>query len=79
MVAAPLSTIDMATPSGDQVEIEYRSEDEIIAGKYTYFDNVTAWNPVFDVTPADLVDAIVTEKGVVLAPDKNKLQKLFSL
>ena len=79
MVAAPLSTIDMATPSGDQVEIEYRSEDEIIAGKYTDFDNVTAWNPVFDVTPADLVDAIVTEKGVVSAPDKNKLQKLFSL
>ena len=79
MVAAPLSTIDMATASGDQVEIEYRSEDEIIAGKYTDFDNVTAWNPVFDVTPADLVDAIVTEKGVVSAPDKNKLQKLFSL
>ena len=79
MVAAPLSTIDMATPSGDQVEIEYRSEDEIIAGKYTDFDNVTAWNPVFDVTPADLVDAIVTEKGVVPSPNKNKLQKLFSL
>ena len=79
MVAAPLSTIDMATPSGDQVEIEYRSEDEIIAGKYTDFDNVTAWNPVFDVTPADLVDAIVTEKGVVPSPNKNKLKKLFSL
>jgi methylthioribose-1-phosphate isomerase len=38
---------------------------------------VSAWNPVFDVTPASLIDAIVTERGVVLAPTAERLRSLF--
>lgn len=77
MVAAPLSTIDLATDSGDQVEIEQRQTGEILGGCYQDNDRVSAWNPVFDVTPAGLVDAIVTEKAVVLQPDKFKIKALF--
>ena len=78
MVAAPLSTIDMETPSGDLVEIEYRSEDEIIAGNYIDNNKVSAWNPVFDVTPAELVTAIVTERAVVHSPDEKKMKALVN-
>ncbi|MBC8212071.1 MAG: S-methyl-5-thioribose-1-phosphate isomerase [Gammaproteobacteria bacterium] len=77
MVAAPLNTIDMATESGDLVEIETRAASEILAQNYAGNDYVSAWNPVFDVTPAALVSAIVTEKGVVLQPDSAKMQALF--
>lgn len=77
MVAAPLSTIDLMTESGGQVVIEQRQTGEILGGSYQDNDRVSAWNPVFDVTPAGLVDAIVTEKTVVLRPDKMKIEALF--
>ncbi len=80
MVVAPTSTIDMRLGHGDQIPIELRSEDEImnyrcrrIAAK-----GAVGWNPAFDVTPADLVDAIVTEKGVVLEPTAKKMATLMS-
>lgn len=73
MVAAPLSTIDAATESGDLVAIEQRAEGEILGDYYRAEERVHAWNPVFDVTPAELVTAIVTEKGVILQPDKLKI------
>jgi methylthioribose-1-phosphate isomerase len=76
MVAAPLSTVDMQTPSGDKVEIETRAEREVLGDHYASSERVCAWNPVFDVTPAALVDAIVTEKGVVLQPDEEKMWAL---
>ena len=79
MVAAPTSTIDMDTPCGAEVEIENRAEDEILANNYASNENVSAWNPVFDVTPAKLVSVIVTEKGVVLQPDKGKMLSLMGL
>ena len=71
MVVAPSSTVDMDTASGDLIEIEERDAAELlgVAGSRTVADGIQAWNPVFDVTPASLIDAIVTEKGVVERPD----------
>jgi methylthioribose-1-phosphate isomerase len=79
MVVAPSSTVDMATASGDLIEIEERDAAELlgVAGSRTVADGIQAWNPVFDVTPASLIDAIVTEKGVVERPDTEKMQALF--
>ena len=79
MVVAPSSTIDMSTPGGADIEIELRSPDELLAyaGQRIAADGAQAWNPVFDVTPADLIDAIVTERGVVLDPDATRMAALF--
>ena len=79
MVVAPSSTVDMATASGAGIEIELRAPDELLgyAGTRTTADGVTAWNPVFDVTPAALIDAIVTERGVVEHPDAGRMMALF--
>lgn len=75
MVAAPLSTLDMALPDGRQVVIEERPASEILtlAGQPVAASGASAWNPVFDVTPAALVDYLVTEAGVIEAPDHDKL------
>jgi len=69
MVVAPTSTIDWNMASGDQIEIEQRNRNELLPACYSKEDSlVSAWNPVFDVTPAELISAIVTERGVVLNP-----------
>jgi len=75
MVAAPTSTIDMAMASGAGIPIEERAPEEVLscAGRRIGPEGVGAWNPVFDVTPAALVDAIVTERGVILSPNAEKL------
>ena len=75
MVAAPTSTIDMDMPSGDGIPIESRPKDEVLAvmGHRVAAEGADSWNPVFDVTPASLVDAIVTEKGVVEQPTTDKI------
>lgn len=75
MVAAPTSTIDMAMPSGEGIPIESRSEEEVLSvmGQRIAAEGAKSWNPVFDVTPASLVDAIVTEKGVVEQPTADKI------
>jgi methylthioribose-1-phosphate isomerase len=67
IVAAPESTVDASTPSGEAIHIEERSPDEVIhyAGIRTSPDGAAVWNPAFDVTPADLVTAIVTERRVI--------------
>ncbi|TCV97447.1 methylthioribose-1-phosphate isomerase [Luteibacter rhizovicinus] len=79
MVVAPSTTVDMATANGDDIEIELREATELlsIGGKRTVIDGADAWNPVFDVTPADLIDAIVTERGVILRPDESQMQAVF--
>ena len=71
MVVAPTTTIDLNCQNGDQIEIESRSEDEILNfnGLRIAAEGSKAWNPVFDVTSADLVSVIVTEKGVIKFPD----------
>lgn len=80
MVAAPTTTIDMNISSGDQIPIEERSETEVLAcsGQPVAASGAMARNPSFDVTPAELVDAIVTEKGVVLKPDFEKMKALMA-
>ena len=80
MVVAPSSTVDMATPSGESIEIEMRDPDELLshAGQRTVVEGATAWNPVFDVTPASLIDAIVTERGVIEHPDEDSMRTLFA-
>lgn len=80
MVVAPSSTVDMGTQHGDLIEIEQRDPAELLAfqGRRTVAEGVQAWNPVFDVTPHDLIDAIVTEQGVIESPDTAKMQALFT-
>jgi methylthioribose-1-phosphate isomerase len=67
IVAAPLSTIDPDTPDGDAIPIELRSASEVLEvhGARVAPEDTQAYNPAFDVTPASLVSAIVTELGVV--------------
>ena len=79
MVVAPSSTVDMATASGELIEIEERDTAELLShrGTRTVADGILAWNPVFDVTPHSLIDAIVTERGVVERPDAVRMQAVF--
>jgi methylthioribose-1-phosphate isomerase len=78
MVVAPSSTIDMAMATGDEIPIEERDPNELLefAGQRVAAD-VGAVNPVFDVTPADLVDYLITEKGVVERPTAAKMALLM--
>jgi methylthioribose-1-phosphate isomerase len=69
MVVAPTSTFDPTLASGADIPIEHRPVEEITRIIQQNYRDVTGWNPVFDVTPAGLIDALVTEKGVVLNPD----------
>jgi methylthioribose-1-phosphate isomerase len=79
MVVAPSSTVDMATASGEDIEIELRDAAELlsVAGRRTVVEGAEAWNPVFDVTPASLIDAIVTERGVIEHPTTESMQAVF--
>lgn len=79
MVVAPSSSIDMSMPSGDDIILEERDGRELLElGGQRVGADVEVFNPVFDVTPADLIDAIVTEKGIVERPDTAKLAQLMS-
>ncbi|HDN25515.1 MAG TPA: S-methyl-5-thioribose-1-phosphate isomerase [Thioploca sp.] len=79
MVAAPTSTVDMNLTDGSQIVIEERAIDEVltIGGQSIAPSGAKAWNPSFDVTPATLVDVIVTEKGVVEQPTTERLAALM--
>jgi methylthioribose-1-phosphate isomerase len=78
VVAAPWSTVDLATATGNGIPIEERESDEVVlmAGKRIAPAGVRARYPAFDVTPAALVTAIVTERGVVRAPHAAELARL---
>ena len=69
-VAAPWSTIDLAIDSGAAIAIEERDAAEVrgVAGRQTAPSDSPIWNPAFDVTPAELITAIITERGVYRAP-----------
>ncbi len=75
MVAAPTSTVDMNVADGAAIPIETRNANELLqcGDKNVAAAGASAWNPVFDVTPAALVDVIVTERGVVEKPDAEKI------
>jgi methylthioribose-1-phosphate isomerase len=75
-VVAPLSTFDPRCPHGDAIPIEERAEHEVTRplGARAAPPGVRAFNPAFDVTPAELVSAIVTERGVLHAPDAARVR-----
>jgi methylthioribose-1-phosphate isomerase len=79
-VACPLSTIDRTIASGSDIPIEERNPAEVLGFRDCQWaaQGVQVRNPAFDVTPAELVTGLITEKGVVLAPDKEKIERLFS-
>jgi methylthioribose-1-phosphate isomerase len=70
LVAGPLTSFDPATPDGDHIVIEERAGDEVrgFGGAATAPAGTPAWNPAFDVTPAELVTAFVTDRGVLRPP-----------
>ncbi len=79
MVVAPASTVDLAVPGGEAIPVEHRAPEEILCVQDQRIapPGADAWNPVFDITPAGLIDFIVTEKGVVEAPDTNKIAAMM--
>lgn len=78
VVAAPSSTVDLETPSGDSIPIELRSPSEIVEinGTRVAPENTEAYNPAFDITPARYISAIVTELGAV-TPGEEDLQSFL--
>ena len=79
-VACPLSTIDLTTATGDSIPIEERPAREVLGHGSEQWSphGIATRNPSFDVTPAELVTGLITEKGVVFAPDRNKIAALFN-
>ncbi|MGK7888275.1 MAG: S-methyl-5-thioribose-1-phosphate isomerase [Leptolyngbyaceae cyanobacterium] len=77
-VACPLSTLDLSTPSGEAITIEERSAQEIthIQGQPICPSGTPVFNPAFDVTPASLVSAIITEKGIIKPPFSETLARI---
>lgn len=78
-VAAPTSSIDMSLATGDLIPIEERDRTEVThgMGKQTAPDDVGVFNPAFDVTPAELVTALITERGVVKPPYAENLRRVM--
>ena len=79
MVALPSSTIDLGVPGGDDVPIEQRPGEEVthFRGELIAPEGVTAINPSFDVTPAALVDVLVTERAVVERPNAERIAAMM--
>ena len=69
-VAAPSSTFDLSLPDGSSIPIEQRASEEVTCGfgTRTAPENITVYNPAFDVTPAELITAIITERGIIHSP-----------
>jgi methylthioribose-1-phosphate isomerase len=80
VVAGPTSTVDLDCPSGSSIVIEERDPDEVraIAGRPITLAGTRTRNPAFDITPAQLVTALVTEKGVVSPVDGTAIRTLLS-
>ena len=78
-VAAPISTIDINLPTGDEIIIEERESDEVthVWGNQTAPTGVKVFNPAFDVTPNHLIDGIITDRGIIRPPYNINLKKLF--
>jgi methylthioribose-1-phosphate isomerase len=78
-VAAPSSTFDLALPTGEGIPIEQRGADEVTQGfgRRTAPEGVDVYSPAFDVTPAGLIAAIVTERGVIHAPTAERIRAVL--
>jgi len=81
MVVAPTSTVDLAISDGATIPIEQRAAGELLNfnDQPVAAAGAEAWNPSFDVTPAELVDALVTERGAVLAPNTAKMAHMMGI
>jgi methylthioribose-1-phosphate isomerase len=79
-IAAPTTTFDLTIESGDQIPIEERSSEEITHGfnRQTAPDGIRVYNPAFDVTPADLIDSIITERGIIHPVNAEEIQSVLS-
>jgi methylthioribose-1-phosphate isomerase len=83
-VAAPTSTIDLSLATGDAIPIEERAVDEVThvtAEEHKLRlapEGVAVYNPAFDVTPAELITAIITERGVAQPPNEETIRKLLA-
>ncbi len=79
-VALPLSTFDLETESGDEIEIEEREEEEVtfLAKTQITPKKTAAYNPAFDVTPNQYITAFITEKGIIEPDFKSNIKKLFT-
>jgi len=78
-IAAPRSTVDLAIAQGDDIPIEERKADEVtgFGASRTAPDGTQVWNPAFDVTPAELISGIITDRGLVRPPYETNLKKIF--
>jgi methylthioribose-1-phosphate isomerase len=79
-VAAPSSTFDLSLPSGDAIPIEQRAAEEITEGfgRRTAPAGVAVYNPAFDVTPADLITALITERGVIQPVTEENVRRVIN-
>jgi methylthioribose-1-phosphate isomerase len=79
-VAAPITTLDLSLKSGQEIPIEQRDRKEVthIRGQQLAPDGIEVSNPAFDVTPNDLITAIITDRGVARAPYTESLRKLMA-
>ena len=79
-VACPLSTIDLSIENGQQIEIEERASEEVLGFReYRWAsDGVNVRNPAFDITPSELVTALITEKGIINMPSKERITSIFN-
>ncbi|MDO8734184.1 MAG: S-methyl-5-thioribose-1-phosphate isomerase, partial [Elusimicrobiota bacterium] len=80
-IAAPSSTFDMNTATGKKIKIEYRNSDEVtfINGYRISPVGIKALHPAFDVTSHNLITAIITEKGVIKNPSKERIKKILGI
>ncbi len=80
-IAAPSSTFDFAISSGDCIPIEERGAEEITHGfgRQTAPDGMPVYNPAFDVTPADLIAGIITEKGVISPVTREQIESVLQI
>jgi len=79
-VAAPLSTFDPKIPNGSRIPIEERPADEVTGYRGSRWapEGVAVRNPAFDVTPAELITGIITERGIVRKPTRARVKSLLS-
>ncbi|MBT3585120.1 MAG: S-methyl-5-thioribose-1-phosphate isomerase [Halobacteriovoraceae bacterium] len=79
-VVAPTSSFDLGSETGDEIEIEMRSQDEVLycGGTRLAPEGATAWNPSFDVTDASLIEGIICEKGLIKPVNKENLLKVVN-
>ncbi|PIE83597.1 MAG: S-methyl-5-thioribose-1-phosphate isomerase [Candidatus Contendobacter odensis] len=79
MVVAPTSTVDLSIANGSVIPIEQRAAEELLKmnGQPVAAAGAEAWNPSFDVTPAALIDVLVTERGIIFSPNVEKLAQMM--